>query len=65
MSKAENGALFVLDVMRGCYRNVGVTQHFLGGSEPIAGIDLASVFLPEGVQRSSPQILAGRNASSP
>jgi hypothetical protein len=50
MSEAENGALFVFDVMGGCHRNVGVAQHFACGGQPIAGVDLRAEFLSQGVR---------------
>jgi hypothetical protein len=51
VSKAENRAVLVLDVMPCGHGNAPVAQGLAGSEKPVAGVDLASEFLAQGVER--------------
>jgi hypothetical protein len=51
MPEPKDRSLFVLDVVRCGHHNVRVAQHLARGRQAVAGVDLASVFFAERVER--------------
>ena len=51
MAEPQDRSPFVLDVVRCGHQNVRVAQHLARGRQAVAGVDLASVFFAERVER--------------